>query len=199
MYLKFRRTALFCLIMIHFFSAASWSSDDGGHKTAEPAVPKKRTSEESYAAVSGKVAALEAKIRSAEQEIQKLVGIKAKTSNPQQVNETIKSMLVLHGELKKNIEEYEKQRSLLRYRYPEKAMSEGREYERLELKSLEEMEGAAGLSVAVRKTLQKVRLQYRDSETSPGLAGDASATRDHDRRPASSKKPSLLEPVILKK
>jgi hypothetical protein len=213
MYSKFCKIAARCLMLILFFPLASWSSeggghesapaakeaDGGGHGSAEPAPPKKRTREESYIAVSGKVAALEAKIRSGEQEIQKLVATKATTSNPQQVNEIIKSMLTLHYELKKNIEEYEKQRSLLRYRYPEKAKTEGREYERLELKSLEEMEGTAGLNIAVRKTLQKMRSQYSGPNGSARHDDGAASVDEHERHPASSEKSNLLEPVILKK
>ncbi len=139
---------------------------------------------------------MEAKVRSAEQEIQKLVDAKGAASSPQQVNDIIKNMLKVHTELKTNIEEYERQRSLLKYRYPEKTMTDGREYERLELKSLEEMEGAASLSASIHKTLRKVRIQFPDKES----AGHTSESADgsHGREPASAR-PSILEPVILKK
>lgn len=204
MYFQIRKIQTACLVLSLCFASLASANDGGGHgeapkgdghgKPEAAAASKKRTNEESYGAVAAKVAALEAKVRSGEQEIQKLVDAKAHAHSSSQVNEIIKNMLTLHHELQKNIQDYDRQRSLLRYRYPEKAASEGREYERIELKSLEEMEGAASLTAAVRKTLIKVRTQFPVEEK----IMEAQNVAPKGRKPASEQS-TILDPVIFKK
>lgn len=164
---------------------------EGGHAEKKPEV---KSAEESFNVVQARVQTLEAKVKSAEDEIQKLIVEKQHTKDTQKVNEIIKQMLTLHRELQKNAKEYDQQRALLKYRYPEKGQSEEREYERHEVKSLEDMESQMSLTSSVKRTLKKVRSQYGTAE-----ASDPGGERVPRKKPVKINPPSLVDPVILKK
>lgn len=156
--------------------------------------------EDTYAVVQARVQGLEAKVRASEAEIQKLILEKRNTKDPDKVSEIIRTMLTLHKELGVQIKEYDQQRNLLKYRYPEKGLTDVREYERIDVKSLEDLETQVSLSASVHRTLDKVRMQYRSnpkrtisSEGEP-LPADLSA-----QPPTQKSKSHFMEPIILKK
>lgn len=186
------------LIFLTFTSVAS--ANEGGEAAKAPEQKKEvKSSEETFAVVQARVQGLEAKIRSAEGEIEKLIVEKQHTKDTQKVNEIIRQMITIHRELEHHLKEYDQQRALLKYRYPEKGQAEMREYERIELKSIEEMEGQMSLTSSVKRTLKKVRSQYETPGTEDGKAphGDEAAAKRNKKDPSSPS--SLTEPVILKK
>ena len=180
-------------------SSVALASGGGGHGEApaegEKAAPKEpKSSEETYAAVAARVAALEAKVKSAEEEIKKLIIEKQHLSDPEKIAENTKQTKALHKDLKDNLKDYDQQRSLLKYRYPEKNLTDKREYERIELKSIDEMENQMSLGSTLKRTLKKVRSQYATpqeemAENTPKATEKAKKKSD----------PGLLDPVILKK
>ncbi|WP_374029544.1 hypothetical protein [Bdellovibrio bacteriovorus] len=179
-----------------FLTYGSLAFASGGESAPAKEEPKEiKTSEESYAVVQARVAALEAKIRSGETEIAKLITAKQSAKDPAQVNEVIRQMITIHKDLEHNIKEYDQQRALLKYRYPEKGLAEKREYERIELKSIEEMESQVSLSASLNKTLRKVRTQYEAPEVSAETSKESAATKKKQDK----KQPSLIDPVILQK
>jgi len=193
------------LILISSLAFAEEHGGGGGEKAGgeekkegggEEAAPKeRRTSEASYAEVQAKVSGLEAKVRSGEEEIAKLIAEKQHTSNPQRLGQIVSEMVKLHKEMQTNAREYEQQRSLLKYRYPEKGIGgEKREYERLEVKTLDEMEDSLSLSSSVNKTLKKVRTQYVKPDM-PIKSEKKSSKKSKEK----TEEPSLTAPVILKK
>ncbi|MEN0057886.1 MAG: hypothetical protein AAGB31_03555 [Bdellovibrio sp.] len=192
---------IFCCQVI---AALAWANEGGGggeHGAAPAAAaeaPKEiKSNEDSYAVVQARVQALEAKVHSGETEIQKLLLEKQHASDPEKANEIIRQMITLHHELEKNNKEYDQQRSLLKYRYPEKGLQGQRVYERIDVKSLEEMESQMSLSASLKKALRKVRIQY---ETPEEVVAEQQKKEEaqHSRKPAEA--PSgLIEPVILKK
>lgn len=152
--------------------------------------------EDSYVIVQARVQGLEAKVRATETEIQKLIQEKQAAKNAEQANEAIRNMMSLHRELGSQIKEYEQQRNLLRYRYPEKNQADVRQYERIELRSLEEMESKLTVGTAVNKTLKTVRKQYPNKDkVSPNEVTEKGKVPAKE----SQKEPDLMEPVILKK
>ncbi|AHI04702.1 hypothetical protein BDW_00960 [Bdellovibrio bacteriovorus W] len=155
----------------------------------------KGAGEDTYAVVQARVQGLEAKVRSTEAEIQKLIQDKHSSKNAEHTNDVIRNMMSLHKQLDGQIKEYEQQRNLLRYRYPEKNKADVRQYERIELRSLEEMESRMTLGSAVDKTLKTVRKQY------PAADKDSKESLIEKKVPAkeSQKGQELMEPVILKK
>lgn len=143
---------------------------------------------ESYAVVQARVQALEAKVHSAEAEIQKLITDKQQTNDVAKQSEIIRTMLASHHNLKNLLKEYDQQRSLLKYRYPEKMGTDKREYERIELRSIEDMEKQVTLGSSLKKTLKKVKSQYGVIEQPPLEA-----------TPKKKSEPALNEALILRK
>lgn len=156
--------------------------------------------EESYAVVQARVQGLEAKVRASEAEIQKLIHEKQKTKDPEKVSEIIRTMLTLHKELSNQVREYDQQRNLLKYRYPEKGLTDVREYERIEVKSLEDLESQVSLSASVHRTLEKVRMQYKGDQKRTISSEGGSQPAHLSAQPAKGKgKSGFMEPIILKK
>jgi ribosomal protein S15P/S13E len=194
--------ALKILFVLLATASVSFANEGGGHgggeapKEGEGKAEKKevKSAEDSYSVVQGRVQALEAKVHSSQEEIEKLITEKQHTSDPEKVNEIIRQILTMHKELEKNLKEYDQQRSLLKYRYPEKANAEKREYERIELKSVEDMESQMSVTSSVNKTLKKVRQQYGTPENET-----AKKENSHKKTPGKPAQPSLTDPVILKK
>lgn len=167
----------------------------GGEHGAPAAAPKEvKTAEETYAVVQARVQGLEAKVHSGEAEIQKLILEKQHTTDPEKVNEIIRQMMTLHKDVANTLKEYDQQRALLKYRYPEKGQVEKREYERIELKSIEDMETQMSLGSSVKRTLKKVRSQYGE----PGKHHEETASESKQKQ-IKEPQPGLVDPVILKK
>ncbi|XGC81109.1 hypothetical protein ACES2L_01270 [Bdellovibrio bacteriovorus] len=189
--------------LLSFFTATSLAlasggeekpAEGGGHGDAAAAAPAKeiKTNEESFNVVQARVSGLEAKVRTGQDEINKLIAAKQTTKDPEKLNEIIKQIIHLHHELAANIKEYDQQRSLLKYRYPEKNQTAGRVYERIDLKSIEEMEGEMSLSSTVKRTLKKVRSQY-------GIKEKPQVPEDSHTQKKNAPEPGLIDPVILSK
>src|SRR5438445_4770224 len=133
---------------------------DGEPKEGEAGKEEKKevkSAEDSFSVVQARVQALEAKVHSGQEELEKLIEEKQHTTDSKQVAEIVKQMLGIHKELQKNVKEYDQQRALLKYRYPEKGLTEKREYERIDVKSIEDMETQLSLTTSVSHTLKKVR------------------------------------------
>lgn len=174
------------MVKILFLSFLLMSADPAPSSTES--APSVKSSEESYATVVAKVSALEAKIKSAEADIQKLLEEKS-TAKPERVGEITVQAQQLHNKMQEQVREYEQQRSLLKYRYPDKGRTDKRVYERIDLKSINQMEEEVGLAAALSKSMQKVRNHYGiPKKEEPAKAKSKSA-------PAGN----ILEPVILKK
>ncbi|MFV8256709.1 hypothetical protein ACNQKP_02820 [Bdellovibrio bacteriovorus] len=178
--------------------ASGGEEHGGGHGEKKEAAPKEvKSREESYGVVQARVAALEAKIKAGETEIQKLILEKQHTKDPAKVNEILGHMMTLHKDMEKNLKDYDRERTLLKYRYPEKGLADKREYERIDLKSIEEMENQMSLGSSVKRTLKKVRSQYETPEDVKKV--EASEAADGHKKPAPQAPASLTDPVILKK
>lgn len=188
-------------IALQFMTSPSWASG-GEEKPKESAASVKevKSDEESFNVVQARVLGLEAKVRSAEDEIKKLIEEKQRTKDPEKLNEIIRQMIAVHKQLENHAKEYDQQRAFLNYRYPEKGQSEKRKYQRHEVKSIEEMEGQMSLSKSVQKTMKKVRMQYENADAS--LIPTKTKSQKETAPEADlqkNEKSDLLDPVILKK
>ena len=161
-----------------------------------PPKPKKtkQSLEDSYISVLMRVQSLEAQVRSGEEEIKKLIEEKEQTKDPEKLKEILREIKRVHLELQKDAKDFNQQRSLLMYRYPEKGREEKRTYERIEVKPVDEMESAISLSNTVNKTLRKVRTQYKKPEESGGVSEEPIKSTKGER-PADA----LTKPVVIKK
>lgn len=143
--------------------------------------------------LQSKVQALQAKIRSKEESINKLIEEKSRTKDPDKVKEIISEMVTEHKEMSKMIEEYEQNRSLLRYRYPEKGYSGTRSYERMEVKPLDQMENQMSVEAKLKRNLKTVRSQYGE----PADVKNLKKKKPGQKRETEA--PSLTEPLVIQK
>lgn len=176
---------------------AGGEAKEGEGKAEGKSEPKR----DSFGEVQGRVSTLQAKIKASEETIRKLIEEKQHTTNAEAVSEIIKNMVNEHKTLQKNIEDYDQARSYLQYRFPEKGLKGERQYERIELKSLVEMESEAGLDSRIKRTLRKVRTQYK--APAPRAVQVESRTGEAAGKDSKIKKPdegpSISDPVILTK
>jgi|GEM_PF-1145041 hypothetical protein len=168
---------------------------EGGH--GEAAAPVEKPKGDTYAQVAAKVAAAEAKVKSGQDEIKHLIEEKAKTHDPAKIDEIVKQMVTTHKTLQQNVKDYDQQRALLKYRYPEKGMVGEREYERIEVKSLQDMENEMSVSSSVKRTLNKVRLQYDTPADKKARLEKEKSEGEHKEILNPTK--AITDPVILKK
>lgn len=147
-------------VLVLFLAPYAFANEGAEKPAQQEAVAEIKTNEDSFFTVQARVQALEAKIHSAETEISKLIAEKNKTTDSEKVTEIIRQMITLHRELENNVKEYDQQRTLLKYRYPDKGVSAKREYERINVRSIEEMENHLNVNAALNKTLKKVRSQF---------------------------------------
>lgn len=143
--------------------------------------------------LQSKVQALQAKIKSKEDTINKLIEEKNHVKDAEKVSEIISEMVKEHKEMSKLIEEYEQNRSLLRYRYPEKGFSGGRSYERMEVKPLDQMENQMSVEAKLKRNLKTVRSQFGE----PADAKNPKKKKPGQKRETEA--PSLTEPLVIQK
>lgn len=139
-----------------------------------------------------RVQALQAKIKTKEETITKLIEEKNHSKDPVQTKEIIGQMVTEHKEMGKMIEEYEQNRSLLRYRYPEKGYKGVRAYERLEVKPLEQMENQMSVESKLKRNIKTMQSQF-------GSANNNDAKKKKSSGREETLAPSLTEPIVIKK
>lgn len=171
---------------------------EGGKEGEKGEKKEPKSAEDSYSTVLNRVLALQAKVHSGKEELEKLIQEKQETKEPARLNEIIKEILRINKELEANVKEYDQQRNVLKYRYPERAKSEKREYERIEVKSLEEMEGQMSLRTSIKGTLNKVRVQYDTAEQKARREFEE-AEEKSNKSHGKSKRPSITDTLLIKK
>lgn len=149
------------LILFVFSIFLTWNvlAEEKAAPAAAPAAPVATLPP--WIAIEAKIQELSSRIKSKEESMRKLLEEKNHLSeNSPHVKETLKQILKEHGELKSMAEEYQKNVSMLNYRFPERNAKSGRSYDRIEVKSVSEMEQAMGMDGKLNRNLQKMRTQY---------------------------------------
>ena len=109
---------------------------------------------------------LQAKVKAKQESIRGLVNEKNRVQDPKQVKQILDTMAAEYKEMRKLTEEYEKQRTILLFRYPDKGKVGSRSYEKIQLKSLEDMDTEFGVEGRLNKGLKKMRQQYGNQDMS---------------------------------
>ena len=114
-----------------------------------------------------------------------------------------------HKALRDLIADYEKKRTILRYRYPEAGAQSDRKYKRIELKSLDQLRSETLVERRLRETSEKIKKVYghQDEATEKKSTQVKGHQIKDSRQPASEtrknseeeKIPLLDEQIILKK
>ncbi|MEZ0392251.1 MAG: hypothetical protein ACAH59_08555 [Pseudobdellovibrionaceae bacterium] len=209
------------ILSLSLFSATSWANAEaapaedshaapagegegekkeagGGQAEAKaPALP-------GWLSIENKIQELYSKINSKKSNITKLLEDKNKLSNnTAELKNTVKEIVKEHKELRALAEDYQKNIAILRYRFPERNADKDRKYQRVEIKSIDEMEQAMSVDGKLNRNLKRMRSQYKmeEKEKTAALATEKPA-HDKSRTPSSEPKGKSIEEaetIILQK
>ncbi len=160
------------------------------HEPEATDAQKKQLSE--AAELQTRVQALQAKVKSKQENIKKLIEEKSHSSDAAKIKEIIQELVKEHREMGKMVEEYEQSRSLLRYRYPEKGYKGVRTYERMEVKPLEQMENQMSIEAKLKRNMKTLQSQY-------GSSVDKNGRKKKTPEGPGNSAPTLTEPIVIQK
>ena len=116
--------------------------------------------------VENKIQELSAKVKSKESNIEKLLEEKNHLDNDSpELKTAMKEVLKEHAEMRKLAEEYDRNVSLLKYRFPERNAKAGRKYDRIEVKSVDEIEQAMSVDGKLNRNMKRMRSQFKPDTT----------------------------------
>lgn len=155
-------TLIFPICVLANDDAHGGGHESGGGEHGEKAETKKGSGLPEWVELESRISSIEARVKSKENNIVKLLQEKKATDvKSPRMKEIIKELASEHREMRQGAEELSKQRTILKYRYPERGADPNRKYKKVEVKSLQEMEEAIGVDGRLSKTLQRVRQQYQ--------------------------------------
>lgn len=203
---------MFCRDVLKFFLAAvisisadlSLAEEKAEQKAeAKPATEEKSAMQSEWFELQARLQVLKAKIRSKNENVKKLISEKQVTKDEKRAVAIVNDLKQEYADLQATIRDYEEQRAKLNYRFPEKGLTEGRTYQRVEVKTLDEMENEFSLEGKVKKALGLLRQQYPSEKPSAperGLASEDSGlvapVKKGQTDPSRSK---IIESQILSK
>jgi chromosome segregation ATPase len=118
--------------------------------------------------LENKITELNARINSKNRNLQELIQSKNQMpNNSPQLRTVVKDLIREHKELQALVDDYQKKVTMLKYRFPERNARDNRTYQRIEVRSLEEMEQALGVDGKLNRNLQRMRGQFRQQAEAP--------------------------------
>lgn len=158
--------ALVTLISAGVVSAESeeGKAEGEGKKDAAGPLPK---DQREFGEKTQRLNSLSTRIEEAEKQFQELVGRKAHEKNADEKQRIIKQMNEVTADRNKAADEYNKVKSDLNLRYPNQGTHLDRRYQTQSKKSVEELEGAAGLDellTRTKKIIDKKFAPFADNE-----------------------------------
>lgn len=131
------------------------AASKGGHEEAKPKVV-------AWAETEAKLAELTAKVSNKKATIEQLILEKnhLPPGSPH-LKDIVDQIVKEHKSLKSLVEEYEKYRNILKYRFPERGSQEGRNYQKMEVKSVEELEKTIGVDGKLNRNMKKLKKIYK--------------------------------------
>lgn len=143
----------------------------GDSKEKKPLPPPPKPPE--WVVLEADLQSLTMKIKQKQAGIDKLIQEKRSTEDRMRISEIIKELNREQKVLSNHVSEYDQQRTILRYRYPERKSSSYRKYEKIEVKAIEDIESQSVLGKALSKTLTLVQKVYNQQKSSsPKVEGD---------------------------
>ena len=176
----------FLILSLSLSFNMAWAADAAPAASSGGGTPE-------WVEIQSRLQVLKARLTTKEASVKGLIRT-SQTSRDKKVFEDLKRE---HAELRQMGEEYEKLRHQLRYRFPERGMNAERRYQRIEVKSLQEMETQVGMESKLQGNLDRLRRQF-PSASEPGQAG----AEPGGRLPASQKAPQeelVTLPAVMSK
>jgi len=124
-----------------------------------PEVPASKERRE-YVEKSAKLRVLASRIEETEKEFKELVQQKAQQKDPEAIQGILKQMVDASQRRNKAVEDFNKLKTDLTLRYPNEGKDEARRYETQAKKSVEELEGVAGLDDLLTRTKRIVENKF---------------------------------------
>lgn len=154
--MQFLRPSLFVLLMVLHSVALASSAPAEGEGAAAP-MPKEQ---KEYIEKSSKLNSLASKISEAEKQFAALVHHKSEAKDAVAKQHIIREMIAIADQRNKDVEAYNKLKNDLELRYPNQGEKLNRSYETQTKRSMEELEGGAGLDELLTRTKKVVERKF---------------------------------------
>lgn len=217
--MKMNNIYLLSFIFLNIFSWSPSLASEGAPKSEEKKAEEGGGSEHGgggaskkkneFMEVQSQVAALQAKVKAQSDMVINLIQHKAHEKNPAKIAEINQELSHAYKELTETNKQYEQKRALFLYRFPEKGLKTAdRRYQRIEMKSLQDMEKQVTLDSKIKVSLEKAKTKYHYQKKSKepnsmesGLAGEADQSHHSEGQSKTDEKeiPSLTEPIVIRK
>lgn len=141
-----------------------------------------------YSKKVSKLNSVKSRIEIAEEQIQQLIKAKSQSDSEEKKREIIRQMVTAHNDMKKDIEEYNRLRAEVKYRFPNKGEDIERRYVAIGQRSLEELERGSGLDQVLDKTKAKIEKKYRSFQGAESrtrlMRPEANGSREKEKEEA---------------
>lgn len=176
------KTTILAIGLILFSPTSSSASGGGEAKPAEggegAAAPTENKETRQFNEKNTKLKTLATKIEDTEKEFNDLVHHKAQEKDPDAIQGILKQMVDAARRRNKAIDDYDKLKSELELRFPNQGEVSERQYQTHSKKSVEELEGVAGLDELLTRTKKIVEKKFaafnepdeKKGEARPSLA-----------------------------
>lgn len=168
-------------------------ANEGGGEGGGEAAKSEKGGMPEWAEIQNRLQTLRAKVTAKEKIVRELIRDKQNEKDARKSVEIVENLKREHREFEAAAEEYEQQRNLLKYRFPEKGLKEERRYRRVDVRSLDEMETQMSMEGQLKKSLGKVRQQYGTPEEK------AAAEKPKEKAPPETGAPAITEPPVMAK
>ncbi len=179
---------------------------EGSHEAApaeksegESGKTEEKSSLSPWMPIENKIIELEGKIKSKRENITSLIQHKnSLPPNSPELKGLIKEIVKQHKEFREMTEELEKKLTILKYRYPERNSKRKQVYQRVEVKSVEDMEEVLGVDGKLNRNMKRMRSHFKPEEKQ--AAAPESAKQQEAVAPV-NKEPSIEEAgsILIKK
>ncbi len=146
--------------------------------------------------IESKISEFSSKVNSKEDAIKKLLEKKqGLPADSPEAKPLVEELVTEHKELQRLIEEYNKNKNILQYRFPERGAKANRKYDKKKVQSLDEMEKAYGIDASLNRSMKVMRKHYEkestaeDSKLLPTVTTQRPPTKPIDQS----------EPVLIRK
>lgn len=209
---KIKLPQLMVIIFSLFFLDQAFTKEEAApaeEKKAEEGGGGASKKKNEFMEVQSQVAALQAKVKAQSEMVINLIQHKSHEKNPAKIAEINKELAHAYKELTETNKQYDQKRALFLYRFPEKGLKTAdRRYQRIEVKSLQDMEKQVTLDSKIKVSLEKAKKKYHyqktpDTESNKDqgqLSGSNVDEQTVEKLKSDEKEiPSLTEPIVIRK
>ena len=164
----------------------------GGSEAAKPAAGQQAD----WIDMQNKISILEGRLFQKKDTVSRLIQEKQHLpANSPRARELSKELSKEHSELQKAIEEYEKESTIYRFRYPDRGSNRDKKPVPVEKKTIEQIEQELGLEGRLTRNMQKLRGQY----IAPSKNPDELDTKNSTIKPEKEKSIEESGIILLRK